>query len=51
MNQKTREIIMETAGRIFAEEGYSKATVRNICRNAGVNIAAVNYHFRNKKGL
>jgi AcrR family transcriptional regulator len=51
MNQKTREIIMETAGRIFAEEGYPKATVRNICRNAGVNIAAVNYHFGDKKGL
>jgi AcrR family transcriptional regulator len=42
---------MEAAGKIFAEEGYSKATVRDICRHAGANIAAINYHFGNKKGL
>jgi AcrR family transcriptional regulator len=50
-NSKTRAAIMEAAGKIFAEEGYSKATVRDICRHAGANIAAINYHFGNKKGL
>lgn len=48
---KTREAIMEAAGKIFAEEGYPKATVRDICRQAGANIAAINYHFGDKKGL
>lgn len=48
---KTRNAIIEAAGKIFAEEGYSKATVREICRQAGANIAAINYHFRDKKGL
>jgi AcrR family transcriptional regulator len=42
---------MEAAGKIFAEEGYPKATVRDICRQAGANIAAINYHFGDKKGL
>lgn len=42
---------MEAAGKIFAEEGYAKATVRDICGQAGVNIAAINYHFGDKKGL
>jgi AcrR family transcriptional regulator len=48
---KTRLAIMEAAGKIFAEEGYPKATVRDICRQASANIAAVNYHFGDKKGL
>ncbi len=48
---KTRNAIIEAAGKIFAEEGYSKATVREICRQAGANIAAINYHFGDKKGL
>jgi len=48
---KTRAAIMEAAGEIFAEEGYPKATVRDICRQAGANIAAINYHFGDKKGL
>jgi len=48
---KTRVAIMEAAGEIFAEEGYPKATVRDICHQAGANIAAINYHFGDKKGL
>jgi TetR/AcrR family transcriptional regulator, regulator of cefoperazone and chloramphenicol sensitivity len=48
---KTRTAIMEAAGEIFAEEGYPKATVRDICHLAGANIAAINYHFGDKKGL
>ncbi|MFA5321343.1 MAG: CerR family C-terminal domain-containing protein [Smithella sp.] len=48
---KTQDAIIETAGRRFAEEGYAKATIRDICGQAGVNIAAINYHFGDKKGL
>ena len=48
---RTRNAIMEAAGKIFAEEGYPKATVRDICRQASANIAAINYHFGDKKGL
>ena len=47
----TKEKILHTAGAIFAEKGYRGATVSRICRQAGVNIAAVNYHFGSKARL
>jgi len=50
-SSKTRAAIMEAAGKVFAEVGYSKATIRDICREAGANIAAINYHFGDKKSL
>ena len=47
----TKKRIIETAGNIFAESGFQNTTVREICKQAGVNIAAINYHFGDKKGL
>lgn len=46
-----RERILLAAGREFAEKGYEAATVRDICLAAGVNGAAVNYYFGDKRRL
>jgi AcrR family transcriptional regulator len=43
--------ILSAAGPEFAEHGYEAATVRDICTAAGVNVAAVNYYFGDKKRL
>ena len=47
----TRDKLIEAAGHIFAERGYRAATIRDICRRAGANVAAVNYNFGDKMGL
>lgn len=47
----TRNRIITVAGELFAEKGFKETTVRDICSLAGVNVAAVNYHFRDKEGL
>jgi AcrR family transcriptional regulator len=47
----TRDKLIEVAGKVFAEHGYHASTVREICAQAGSNVAAVNYHFGDKLGL
>jgi AcrR family transcriptional regulator len=47
----TRDKLIEAAGVVFAERGYRAATIREICRLAGANVAAVNYTFGDKMGL
>jgi AcrR family transcriptional regulator len=47
----TRERLLEAAVRVFADRGFQAATVREICRRAGANVAAVNYHFGSKEEL
>lgn len=46
-----RERLILAAQEAFAERGYEGATVRDICRAAGANIAAVNYYFGDKEKL
>jgi AcrR family transcriptional regulator len=48
---ETRRRLIEAAGEVFAEHGFHNATIRQICDQADANVAAVNYHFRDKAEL
>jgi AcrR family transcriptional regulator len=50
-DQETRQRLLQAAGKLFAERGFKNTSVRDICEMAGANVAAVNYHFRDKLGL
>jgi TetR/AcrR family transcriptional regulator, regulator of cefoperazone and chloramphenicol sensitivity len=50
-DRETRERLLRSAAQLFADRGFRKVTVRDICRAARANVAAVNYHFGDKGGL
>jgi AcrR family transcriptional regulator len=50
-DNETRDRVWQAAARLFAERGFSHVSVRDICREAGSNVASVNYHFGDKLGL
>ena len=43
--------ILDAAEQLFAEKGFAETSLRLITSKAGVNLAAVNYHFGSKKSL
>lgn len=47
----TREKLIESAKKEFLEKGYMKASLRTICRNAGVTTGALYFFFQNKEDL
>ena len=50
-DEATRARLLATAERLFGERGFKVVTVREICKAAEANVAAVNYHFGDKLGL
>lgn len=47
----TRSRLLDTAERLFSDHGLQGTSLRAITTAAGVNLAAVNYHFQSKEGL
>ena len=51
MTSETKDRILNTAERLFADEGVGVTSLRDITKEANVNLAAVNYHFGSKVEL
>jgi AcrR family transcriptional regulator len=47
----TVDRILDAAEGLFAEKGFAETSLRAITSKAGVNLAAVNYHFGSKEAL
>jgi len=47
----TKEKLLDAAESLFMEHGYEATSLRAITAAAGVNLAAVNYHFGSKEEL
>jgi len=50
-NGDTRGRILDAAEALFVEHGFEATSMRTITATAGVNLAAVNYHFGSKEAL
>jgi|SRR5699024_5518732 len=47
----TAKKLLNAAERLFAQKGFAETSLRTITNEAGVNLAAVNYHFGSKEAL
>src|SRR5262245_18811487 len=47
----TKQRILDSAERLFAERGFAATSLRTIIADAKVNLAAIHYHYRSKQAL
>src|SRR5580700_9791679 len=47
----TKQRILDSAERLFADHGFDATSLRSIIADAKVNLAAVHYHFHSKDAL
>ncbi|MFT5720308.1 MAG: AcrR family transcriptional regulator [Motiliproteus sp.] len=50
-SKPTVQRILDTAVVLFAEQGFEQTSIRDITQAAGVNLAAINYHFGSREAL
>jgi len=48
---ETRTRILDAAEELFMQHGFEATSMRQLTAKAGVNLAAVNYHFGSKDAL
>ena len=49
--KETKKRLLECALKEFSEKGYMKASLRNICKEAGVTTGALYFFFKDKEDL
>ena len=49
--EETRARLLQAGLRLFALQGYSKTSTRELAEAAGANVASISYYFGDKAGL
>ncbi len=49
--KETKQLLLESAKKEFLEKGFSQASLRNICKEAGVTTGALYFFFKDKEDL
>lgn len=49
--EDARTRLLHSGLRLFAQQGYSKTSTRELAEDAGVNVASISYYFGDKAGL
>jgi AcrR family transcriptional regulator len=49
--EDARSRLLRSGLRLFAQQGYSKTSTRELAEDAGVNVASISYYFGDKAGL
>ncbi|MDF3130446.1 CerR family C-terminal domain-containing protein [Kiritimatiellaeota bacterium B1221] len=49
--ERTKQLLIQAAGTLAAEQGLSHVSTRAIAKESGENIGSIHYHFGGKKGL
>lgn len=50
-NPDNRDIILDTAARLFASNGFDATTMNNLAKEASVNKALIYYYFKDKDDI
>ena len=45
------ELLLTSAGKLFAEHGFDRVTTRMIAKAAEIRLSAIHYHFKSKENL
>lgn len=50
-NENSKHRILETATKLFAQKGFDGVSIREICKEADINVCMISYYFGGKKEL
>ena len=50
-DENSKDKILKSAAKLFAQKGFDGVSIREICKDADVNICMVSYYFGGKQEL